>query len=94
MSDKTMFIIVIWLNILMWFVVVSHMTNTNKRFSEINKRQSELSEKSIAYLHTAHEGLNTMTKMNVEAMGAFIQQISAIIESQQGKQDHAQKDRQ
>lgn len=79
MGDKTFFIIITGINIVMWFVAICHMKYINGRYEHIRKEQLELQQKEANYFHKIHESINEMTKMNVTAMGTFISQISAII---------------
>lgn len=92
MNDKTLFIIISVINVLMWLVVVKHMTAANKHFNELHKSDVELQKKQSEYMHTVHESINEMTKMNITAMGTFITELTTFFEKH-GAQIDAQDNR-
>ena len=92
MDERTLTIIIIGINIIMWFLTISQFTSMARRNDELEKKQNELIKKQTDYLHMVHESINQMTGMNIEAMGTFIKQISEIME-QQGAQSDAPKNR-
>lgn len=79
MSDKTFFVIIAGINIVMWCAAIYQMKIINARYEHLRKEQLELQEKEAHYFHKIHESINEMIKMNISAMGTFISQISAII---------------
>lgn len=93
MTDRTLFIIITGINTIMWCIAISRMSAMYKNYNELLKKNTEMQKKQTEYIHSAHESMNEMTRMNVEAMGTFINQLTDVF-LKQGTQDYAQEDRQ
>ena len=76
MTDRSLIIIFCVLNLLMWFIVVDYVIRTKRMDAELLKRIAETQKKNVDYFHFTHENIVEMTRLNLNAMNSFIEQIS------------------
>ena len=79
MGDKTIFIIVIAINIFFWWLNIDLMIKIKQSQTENEKRMKDYMAQCHDYWHNSFQSINKMVQINAESMGRFIEQISGIM---------------
>ena len=79
MGDRTIFIIVIGINMLMWCMTLSFMMVSRQYQAESEKKMHEFIQKCNEYWHDSYQSINKMVQMDASAMSHFIEQLSGIM---------------
>ena len=79
MSDKTLMIILVSINLVMWTCVFDCVRTLVRKNTELQKRTADYEQKCASYYHETFESMRKMTEINLSAMSHFIEQLSVNI---------------
>ena len=92
MDDKTALIIIMAINMLMWWLTLDYMCKTKRHEAEIFKLTEQYMKKNAAYWEFCVQNIGKMVDMDTESLRHFSEQIDAIMSKEGTKQD-AEKNR-
>ena len=81
MNDRTLIIIFLGINLILWFVVLEYVRRIQAEELSLLKRTEEWEKKTCEYYHLTYSNIVEMTQVNLKSMDEFLKEISVKIES-------------